>query len=105
MYYNCNEAKDFVNITGLKKLGTHNVPPMVARGVMIDMAKHFGVEAMEGGQAITTDDLKAAMSAQSITVKEGDVILFHAGWTDAKLAAEPTTWVSQEPGLDNAATA
>jgi kynurenine formamidase len=101
MYYNCNHAKDFVNITGLKKLGTHNVPPMVARGVMIDMTKHFGVESMEGGQAITPDDLKAAMDAQDVTINEGDVILFHTGWTDAKLAAEPGKWVSQEPGLNN----
>ena len=103
MYYNCNNAIDFVNITGLKKLGTHNVPPMVARGVMIDMTKHYGVEAMEGGQAITPDDLKAAMAAQNVTINEGDVILFHTGWTDAKLQAEPSTWVSQEPGLSNAA--
>lgn len=105
MYYNCNEAKDFVHITGLKKLGVHNIPPLVARGVLIDMAKHFGVDALKGGQAITTDDVKAAMTAQNVTVNEGDVVLFHTGWTDAKLTSDPMTWVSQEPGLDNAAAA
>ena len=103
VYYNCNKAADFVDITGLKKLGTHNIPPLVGRAVIIDMAKHNGITSMEGGQAITTDDLKAAMSAQKVTVNEGDIVLVHTGWTDAKLVAEPQTWVSQEPGLDNGA--
>lgn len=103
VYYNCNKAADFVAITGLKKLGVDKIPPIVARGVIIDMAKHNGVEAMEGGQAISADDLKAAMSSQNVTVNEGDVVLVHTGWTDAKLAADPQTWVSKEPGLDNGA--
>lgn len=33
LYYNCNHAFDFVTLTGLTKLGTDKVPPMVARGV------------------------------------------------------------------------
>ena len=31
IYYNCNKEEDFAAITGLKKLGTHNVPPLVGR--------------------------------------------------------------------------
>ncbi len=103
VYYNCNKAADFVDITGLKKLGIHNIPPLVGRAVIIDMAKHNNVEAMEGGQAITTQDLKAAMEAQNVTVNEGDIVLIHTGWTDAKLTSSPNEWVSKEPGLDNGA--
>ena len=29
---------------------------------------------------------------------EGDVVLFHTGWTDAKLQSDPETWVAAEPG-------
>lgn len=102
-YYNCNKAADFVRITGLEKLGAHLIPPLVGRAVLIDMTKHFGVEAMEGGQGITSDDLKAAMEAQNVEVQEGDIILFHTGWTDAKLESSPQEWVSKEPGLTNEA--
>ena len=42
-FYNCNNGQDFAALTGLKKLGIHGIPPLVARGVMVDMAKHFGV--------------------------------------------------------------
>ena len=105
VYYNCNKAVDFVHITGLKKLGVHNIPPLIGRGVMIDMAKHFGVATMAGGQTISSDDIKAAAKVQGVTFREGDVVLFHTGWTDGKLVSDPTAWVSSEPGLTNEAMA
>lgn len=101
MYYNCNDGKEFAALTGLKKLGIHTIPPLVGRGVMIDMAKHFGVTSMTKGQAITSDDIKAAATAQGVEIRQGDVVLFHTGWTDAMLAEKPTEWVSGEPGLNN----
>lgn len=102
-YYNCNKGEDFAALTGLKKLGIHTIPPLVGRGVMIDIAKHLGVESMNAGQGISSDDIKAAASAQGVEIRQGDVVLFHTGWTDAKLAAEPKAWVSGEPGLTNEA--
>ena len=102
-YYNCNKAVDFVDITGLKKLGTHQVPPLIGRGVLIDMAKYFGVATMEGGQGISSKDIKAAAKAQKTTVRQGDIVLFHTGWTDGKLTSEPGVWVATEPGLTNEA--
>ncbi|MFK7731433.1 MAG: cyclase family protein [Pseudomonadales bacterium] len=100
-YYNCNKATDISQVTGLTRLGIHGVPPMVSRGVLINMAKHFGVESMSGGQGISRNDLKAAMKAQKIKLRDGDVILLHTGWTEAKLEAAPQEWVSTEPGLNN----
>ena len=44
MLYNCNKSGDITKITGLTKLGVHNIPPMIARAVIIDMTKHFGVK-------------------------------------------------------------
>ncbi|MEY3605476.1 MAG: hypothetical protein RIQ49_2508 [Pseudomonadota bacterium] len=103
LYYNCNHAFDFVTLTGLTKLGTDKVPPMVARGVLIDMAKHFKVASMAPGQAITPADIDAAVKAQGVQIRQGDVVLFHTGYTDAKLKSDPKTWVSTQPGLTNAA--
>jgi kynurenine formamidase len=104
-YYNCNKAVDFVHIAGLKKMGVHNIPPMIGRGVMIDMAKHFGVAVMKAGQIIASKDIKAAAKAQGVVIHTGDVVLFHTGWTDGKLVSDPKAWVSGEPGLNNEAAA
>jgi len=101
MYYNCNDGKEFAALTGLTKLGIHTVPPMVARGVMIDMAKHKGVDVMKAGDVISSDDIKAAAKAQGVEIREGDVVLFHTGWTDGMLGKDPKAWVSGEPGLNN----
>ncbi len=99
LYYNCVDEKEFAALNGLKKFGVHNIPPLIGRGVMIDMAKHFGKPFLEAGHAISTDDVKAAAQAQGVVIREGDVVLFHTGWTDAKLKSDPKAWVSGEPGL------
>lgn len=105
VYYNCNEGVDFAQVTGLTKLGTHNIPPLVARAVLIDMVKHLGAEKLGAGNGITAEDLKAAAAEQGVEIRKGDVILFHTGWTDSKLKDDPQAWVSGEPGLTNEAAA
>jgi len=105
MYYNCNDARDFVTVSGLNKLGTHNIPPIVARGVVVNMAKHKGVDALAGGQPISSAEIRAAAAAQGVEFREGDVILIHTGWTDAKLDSAPQEWNTTQPGLTNEAAA
>ncbi len=100
-YYNCLDEKEISAITGLTKLGTHDVPPMVGRAVIVDMASHFGVDVMEAGAHFGSEDIKAAAEAQGVTMGEGDIILFHTGWTQGMLESEPVAWVSGEPGLNN----
>ncbi len=99
MYYNCNDEKDFAAITGLKKLGTHGIPPIVGRGVLIDMTKHFGKASLDAGQFFNEKEIQEAAKAQGVEIREGDIVLFHTGWTDAKLKSDPKAWVSGEPGL------
>lgn len=105
IYYNCNDEKEFAAITGLKKLGTHNIPPIVARGVLIDMTKHFGKGSLDAGQFFNEKEIQAAAKAQGVEIREGDVVLFHTGWTDAKLKGDPKAWVSGEPGLGESGAA
>ena len=101
MYYNCLDEKEISVITGLTKLGTHDVPPLVGRGVVVDMAAHMGVDAMEAGQAFGSEEIKAAAEAQGVEFREGDIILFYTGWTDANFTENPQMWGSSEPGLSN----
>ncbi|MBL6821104.1 MAG: cyclase family protein [Proteobacteria bacterium] len=100
-FYNCNRGVEFSKTTGLTKLDISQVPPLVARGVLIDMAKHFGVEHLGPGQPFNRNEVAAAMEEQGVTIGEGDVVLFHTGWTDAMLEADPATWGATIPGIDN----
>ena len=103
-FYNCNQGKDFSIITGLTKLDISGIPPMVGRGVMIDIAKQMGVDSLQAGQPITSNDIKAAMKAQGVTVGEGDVVLLHTGYTDATLKQNPSLWAGSIPGITNEAS-
>lgn len=98
MYYNCNHARDFADISGLTKLGIEKVPPLVARGVVLDVAGHYGKKFLDAGEYFSVEDVKAMEKKQGTPIREGDVVLFHTGWTENKLESEPQTWVSGEPG-------
>ncbi len=98
IYYNCNDAKDFAGVSGLTKLGIEKVPPIVARGIVLDVAGHYGVKHLKAGQYFTVEDIKAIEKKQRTPVREGDVVLFHTGWTDAMIKSDPIAWASGEPG-------
>ena len=100
IHYNCFDTKEFAQYTGLTRLGIHNIPPLVTRGIVLDMAGHYGKDYLQAGESFSAADVQAVEKAQGTPVREGDVVLFHTGWTDAKLAAAPDEWVAGEPGID-----
>ena len=65
------------------------------------MAKHMGKDVLAAGEHFGEAEITAAMEAQQITVNEGDIVLFHTGWTDGMMESDPTAWGSTEPGLNN----
>ncbi|MEL0064865.1 MAG: cyclase family protein, partial [Gammaproteobacteria bacterium] len=46
MYYNGNHASAFVRPTGLEKLSVHLLPPIVSRGILLDMTAYFGEDML-----------------------------------------------------------
>jgi kynurenine formamidase len=100
-FYNGWKVEDVVESWGLNRFGTETIPPIVARGVLVDVAGAKGVERLEAGYVITVNDVKAALSRDGMDIRAGDVVLLHTGWgglwsvdNDGFLAGEPG------PGLD-----
>jgi kynurenine formamidase len=52
---------------------------IAGRGVLLDVARHKGVRALEPGYAITVDDLEATAAAQRVQVERGDILLVRTG--------------------------
>jgi kynurenine formamidase len=98
VYYNGNKASDFITPKGLTKLSTDKLPPIVTRGVLLNIAKLKGVDIMQEGTAINSADIKAAAKAANVTIETGDVVLLHTGWLDV-MDADPVRFMAGQPGL------
>jgi kynurenine formamidase len=48
---------------------------VVGRGVLIDMARHLGVEAIEAKRTFDHNDLQEAAEAQGVTIEKHDILL------------------------------
>jgi kynurenine formamidase len=68
-----------VTAKGAAKGGVENMPTVVSRGVLLDIARVKGVDALERGYAITPADLDEACAAHGVTVGPGDVLLIRTG--------------------------
>lgn len=96
-YYGGLKAAE-VNTPEGFKLDLSNVPPIVTRGVLIDMARHMGVAQVKGGEAFDRAELEAAARAQGVSVRKGDVVLIHTGW-QSMAEKDPKAFIENEPGL------
>ncbi len=64
---------------GWKKAGAETIPPVIARGVLIDVARLKGVKALTNNYRITAKDLQQALQRQKVALQEGDVVLIRTG--------------------------
>ncbi|MFW6094249.1 MAG: cyclase family protein [Pseudomonadota bacterium] len=97
-YYNGLHARDFVTADGLQELSVHELPPIVIRGVLLNMAAHLGQEIVPEGTAFNRADLEAAARDQGIEIEPGDVVLLHTGWLNVA-ESDPERFMAGEPGL------
>ena len=71
---------------GPRKCDSTTIPPVVARGVMLDIAGLKGVDELESGYGITPADIDAALAAQNMELLPGDCVFVRTGtlrhWDD-----------------------
>ena len=78
-WYNGFKEADWGGNFGVRKCDATTIPPIIARGVMLDIAALKGVDALPGHYAITPEDVDAAAKAQRVQLRPGDVVLFRTG--------------------------
>ncbi|MSR15991.1 MAG: cyclase family protein [Gammaproteobacteria bacterium] len=98
VYYNGFKGKDFATAGGLRKMGVEAYPPIVSRGVLLDMAACMGQDMLKEGTAINRAELMACEKKQGVTIEKGDVVLLHTGWLSI-IASDPKRFITVEPGL------
>lgn len=77
--YNGFSASEHLGDRGWRKTGAEKIPPIVARGVLIDVAALRGVEMLPPGYRIGRQDLVDALERQGTRLQPGDVVLVRTG--------------------------
>jgi kynurenine formamidase len=71
---------------GFKRHGVEEIEPIVAPGVLLDVAAKDGVESLGPGRVVTAADLAECCEAQGVGVESGSVALVRLGnasfWND-----------------------
>jgi kynurenine formamidase len=97
-YYNGNKSGDFAAADGLKKLGIEKVPPIVTRGVLLDMAGYLGTDLVKEGTAFNVAEIEGAAKKQGVEIRQGDVVIFHTGWVSL-IGKDDKRYNAGEPGV------
>lgn len=104
-WYNGFKEADWGGNWGIRKADAVTIPPIIARGVLIDVAGLKNVEALPSNYAITVEDLQQALRRQQTQLKPGDVVLIRTGtlrhWGEtgsdhAKIGAHDSAGISLE---------
>ena len=103
---------------GFTALGAETIAPIVARGLLLDIARLRGVERIARGDPIRGDEMEMAAQQEGISIAEGDVVLVRTGngalWSDPDrylqaggVSGEASSWLASKGvravGADNVA--
>jgi kynurenine formamidase len=120
-WYNGYTSREWGRDFGPERAGAHNIPPIIAPGLLIDVAGHQGVDELPAGHPISSRELQAALAAQGTAIEPGTVVLVRTGalrhWDGvghdhdrlrgpdtAGLTLESARWLVEETGAIIVAT-
>lgn len=78
-WYNGFTVAEHGSDFGPRKAGAEKIPPIVSRGVLIDVAGFLDVEELDPSHAIDSAELEGALNAQNTVLQPGDVALVRTG--------------------------
>ncbi len=93
-----NAERDLGDFGPLRDDAT-DIPPIITRGVLLDVAGFRGVQALDAHEPVGADELRSLCEQQDVSVRPGDVALvrtgYLSGWPDADFIA-----AHEQAGID-----
>lgn len=78
-WYNGFKEAEWGGDWGPRKCDATTIPPIIARGVLIDVAAFKKVDALPSHTLISTKDLQDTLAWEKVTLQPGDVVLVRTG--------------------------
>ena len=73
-----SELQDYQN--GLKIMGIETTPPIVKRGILLDIPPILNLEVLPNDFGIGEKEMEKAAENEGVKIEEGDVVLIRTGW-------------------------
>jgi len=89
--------EEYLGDKGWKRTGAETIPPIIARGVLIDVASYKGSQVLSKNYRITVEDLKLTLKKQQLKLERGDVVLIRTG--QARFYDDASTYLDNFPGI------
>jgi kynurenine formamidase len=83
---------------GWGRHGIETVPPIVGRGVLVDVPTALGLPRLEDGAAVSKELVVSALERQGTDLRSGDVVLVRTGKVQEYLAGRESYYVLS-PGV------
>ena len=87
-FWNGMNVAEHLGSRGWTVGGADKYPPLIARGVVLDIAALLGVERVPDELVIGPEDLRSAASRQGLEFRRGDIVLIRTGKLQVWPAAE-----------------
>jgi kynurenine formamidase len=97
--YNGRPSATITPHGGAEFSGIDKARHIVSRGVLLDVARARGVDRLDGGHAVTPEDLEAAEELAGTRVRSGDIVLVRTGQIQVCLAGDKHAYGYPSPGL------
>jgi kynurenine formamidase len=78
-WYNGFKESEWGGDWGPRKCDATTIPPIIARGVLIDVAAYKKVDALPGHTLISTQDLNDTLAWEGVKLQPGDIVLVRTG--------------------------
>lgn len=117
--YNDFDADVHLGSRHWQKGGSEQITPIIARGILLDIAASKDVDCLPESYGITIEDCEQAAAKQGVSIQQGDVVLLRTGrmrfWPDGArvfgnspgVTIETARWITSHEitvvGADNEA--
>jgi len=96
--YDGRDAASVRTDRGWTFAGIETVPPIVTRGVLVDLVGRRGGRPLTGSDEVTVADVDGALAASGATVRSGDAVLLRTGKI-RELSTARETFLDAQPGI------
>ena len=95
--WNHFSADEHLGDRGWNRTGVEKLPPIVARGVLLDIPAAKGLDELSPGYRITREDIKYTLTVQGTDIAPGDVVLIRTG--RMRHYSDGSRFMTNAPGL------